>query len=65
MPASLMTSVCFGGPNLDVMYATSATFKLSEEQLSKHPFSGYVFKITSTDKSFKGFKPNYNIKLWK
>ena len=63
MPVSLVTSVCFGGPNMDVLYATSATFRLNEEQLSKQPFAGYVFKITSTDKSFKGCKTNYNIKL--
>lgn len=61
MPALLMTSVCFGGPNLDVMYATSAKIMLDDEQKSKHPFSGYVFKITSADNSFKGFKPNFNI----
>ena len=37
------TCLAFGGPEFDVLYVTSATVGLTEEQLSAHPGSGGVF----------------------
>jgi gluconolactonase len=48
MPALKPTSVAFGGPNLDVMYVTSAKFGLTKEELAKQPENGALFKITNT-----------------
>lgn len=63
MPTSMITSVCFGGPNLDEMYATSVKKFLDEERKATQPLAGYIFKITSSKSEFKGFQPNYNMKL--
>ncbi|MCC6195476.1 MAG: SMP-30/gluconolactonase/LRE family protein [Burkholderiales bacterium] len=43
MPVSQPTSCCFGGANLDVLYITSATQRLSAEQLAAEPLAGCVF----------------------
>lgn len=44
--ASKLTSVAFGGPNLDELYVTSANFGLSQEQLNAESDPGALFKIT-------------------
>jgi sugar lactone lactonase YvrE len=46
IPASQVTSVAFGGPQLDELYVTSANFFLSEEQQKRYPASGAVFRVT-------------------
>ncbi|XP_078683907.1 regucalcin-like [Branchiostoma floridae x Branchiostoma belcheri] len=40
------TSCCFGGPNLDVMYVTSARTGYSAEDIQKYPLSGCLFQVT-------------------
>lgn len=45
--ASKLTSVAFGGPNLDELYVTSAKFGLTPEQLSVDKDAGALFKITN------------------
>lgn len=40
-----MTSVTFGGPNLDIMYATSAEHFLSKEELASQPGAGCLFEV--------------------
>jgi L-arabinonolactonase len=45
MPVPRPTSCAFGGPHLDVMYVTSASFGLSEETLAKAPLSGAIFAL--------------------
>lgn len=44
--AKNVTSVAFGGPNLDVLYVTSSSLGLKEEDQKEQPNAGYVFKIT-------------------
>jgi sugar lactone lactonase YvrE len=44
VPASLVTSCTFGGPDLSDLYITSATVGLSEDDLLAHPMSGAVFR---------------------
>jgi sugar lactone lactonase YvrE len=39
------TACCFGGPNLDTLYVTTARYGLSPSQLAEQPFDGGVFAI--------------------
>ena len=59
----MVTSVCFGGPNLDEMYVTSAKKFLDDERKAQQPLAGYIFKVTSTKPDFRGHLPNFNMKL--
>ena len=43
MPVSQPTMCAFGGANLDTLYVTSATDKLSAAQLAKEPHAGGLF----------------------
>lgn len=45
LPVPRPTSCCFGGPNLDTLYVTSATVGLSPAELGEFPLSGSVFAI--------------------
>ncbi len=45
VPASYTTSCCFGGPNLDHLYITTARSDLEGERLSKQPHAGSVWAI--------------------
>jgi len=47
MPAQNITSIAFGGPNLDVMYVTSASDGLSDVQKAQQPAAGSLFQITN------------------
>lgn len=63
MPTSMVTSVCFGGPNLDEMYVTSIKKFLDEKRKAEEPLAGYIFKVTSTKKDFKGHLPNFALQF--
>ncbi|XP_076220993.1 LOW QUALITY PROTEIN: uncharacterized protein LOC116425964 [Nomia melanderi] len=43
--AQLITSVAFGGTDLDVLYVTSSRTGLSEDQLKEQPYAGYLFAV--------------------
>jgi sugar lactone lactonase YvrE len=45
LPVSKVTSVAFGGPNLDVLFITSAREGLSESELKEQPLAGGLFKV--------------------
>jgi sugar lactone lactonase YvrE len=45
LPVPRPTSCTFGGPNLDILYVTSARIRLSAHQLAEAPLSGGVFAI--------------------
>lgn len=45
VPAHQVTSVTFGGPDLDVLYVTTASFKLNDEQKSKKELVSGLYKI--------------------
>ena len=45
MPVPRPTSCCFGGPNLDILYVTSASVRLSEQALAEAPLSGSLFAM--------------------
>lgn len=60
IPALQVTSVAFGGPQLDELYVTSANIALSDEQLQKYPGSGATFRVTGV--GVKGY-PGQPLKL--
>ncbi len=41
----MTASCCFGGDNLDTLYVTSASVRLSADVLGKAPLSGSLFSI--------------------
>jgi sugar lactone lactonase YvrE len=49
LPVSNPTMCAFGGPNLDVLYVTSASRFLDDEQLCAQPLAGRVFTIHGLD----------------
>ncbi|XP_015116163.1 regucalcin [Diachasma alloeum] len=45
MPVMTVSSVAFGGPNLDILYVTSARDSLSPSELRAQPSAGSVFAV--------------------
>lgn len=45
LPVSRPTSCIFGGPALDVLYVTTATFRLSDADRAKQPLAGSVLAV--------------------
>lgn len=45
LPVSNPTCCCFGGRDLDVLYVSSATQRLTPEELAKQPLAGGVFAV--------------------
>ncbi|XP_063241868.1 regucalcin-like [Bacillus rossius redtenbacheri] len=60
VPSPQITSVTFGGPNLDELYITSGNFNLTEDVLGKYPHAGYTFRVTGV--GAKGY-PGRNVQL--
>lgn len=48
LPIRYPTMCSFGGPDLDILYVTSATFLMSEEELVQEPLAGALFAIEGT-----------------
>jgi len=53
IPALNVTSCAFGGKNLETLFITSASAGMSEEQISRFPESGGVFKVKPGVKGIK------------
>ena len=45
MPVQNPTCCCFGGKDLDILYVSSATQRLTPEDLAKQPLAGGVFAV--------------------
>jgi sugar lactone lactonase YvrE len=45
MPVSQPTCCAFGGPRMDILYITSASYRLPAEKLAKEPLAGALFAI--------------------
>jgi sugar lactone lactonase YvrE len=43
VPTSRVSSVMFGGPNLDLLFITTMFYNLSPEQLATQPLAGRLF----------------------
>lgn len=56
VPAPNVASCAFGGPNLELLYITTARAGLDEEQLKKYPLSGSVFVCKP---GARGIRANY------
>ena len=54
--AKRVTSCCFGGPNYEWMFVTTASMEAKEEELEKYPNSGDIFVIK--DLGARGAPPN-------
>ncbi|XP_050428277.1 uncharacterized protein LOC126838155 [Adelges cooleyi] len=48
LPAYQITSAAFGGPNMDELYVTTAGYQLTDEQYTRRPDSGSLFRILKT-----------------
>ncbi len=59
IPAGNATSCCFGGPDFNWLFVTSASFATSEEEWKTYPHSGGLFVVK--DLSAKG-APAYRFK---
>jgi len=57
-PTKNVTSVAFGGENLDILYVTSAKHFLSEEELKAQPTAGALFEVRNL--GTKGLAPGFN-----
>jgi len=53
MPASKVTSCCFGGENLDTLYITTAR---EHTDTTKEPLAGGIFQA---DVGARGYAPSY------
>jgi len=48
MPTDNVTSCAFGGPDLDILYVTTASIELSAEKLAAQPDAGHLFALYDT-----------------
>jgi D-xylonolactonase len=46
LPATQITSMAFGGKDLDLLLVTSARVGLDAETLTRHPLAGSAFLLT-------------------
>ncbi|XP_046985611.1 regucalcin-like [Schistocerca americana] len=53
MPALLVTSVAWGGPDLSDLYVTTSRMGLTQEQLQQTPLAGCVIRVTGLGVSGK------------
>jgi gluconolactonase len=59
IPASRVTSVTFGGHNLDILYVTTSRLGLSDEEKKQQPLAGSVFAVSGLGVS--ALAPAHNI----
>jgi sugar lactone lactonase YvrE len=55
VPATQVTSCCFGGPDMSELFITTAQYAMDAEALSKDPLAGSLFRVKT---SFKGSVSN-------
>ena len=45
LPVSCVTSCAFGGPDLDQLYVTSGSYRLTAAELAEQPLAGSLFRV--------------------
>ncbi|KAK7079237.1 hypothetical protein SK128_006064 [Halocaridina rubra] len=55
IPSKSTTSTCWGGPDYDILYVTSGTLKLFQQEIADNPNAGGTFAISGT--GCKGLPP--------
>ena len=55
VPATQVTSCCFGGPDMSELYITTAQYGMDADTLSRDPLAGSLFRVKT---SFKGSASN-------
>ncbi|HIC31487.1 MAG TPA: SMP-30/gluconolactonase/LRE family protein [Flavobacteriaceae bacterium] len=55
VPAHNVTACAFGGENLDILYITTSTNDMTEEERKKHPLAGSIFKYKPGVKGVTAF----------
>ena len=55
VPATQVTSCCFGGPDMSELYITTAQYAMDADTLSRDPLAGSLFRVKTT---FKGSASN-------
>ena len=56
VPAHNVTSCAFGGPELDILYITTASVDMTDEEKKKYPMAGSLFAVKP---GVKGVKSTY------
>jgi L-arabinonolactonase len=46
VPVPNVTSCCFGGPELDTLYITTARFTMSDAELERHSSAGGIYAVS-------------------
>ena len=49
LPVIKPTSCCFGTPNYNILYVTTAIFNAPQDELTQYPLSGSIFAVTELD----------------
>ena len=52
IPATHVTSCCFGGPGLDTLFITTSRFNLSRDDLARYPLSGALLALKTPCSGF-------------
>ena len=52
VPASLVTSCAFGGPQMDTLYITTASLGFDEQQRIDQPLAGRLFQLKTNTRGF-------------
>ena len=55
LPVKQVTSCCFGGADMDILYITTARYAMTQEALLNEPLAGSLFKVKT---NFTGSKSN-------
>lgn len=53
VPAHNVTSCAFGGENLDILYVTTSSLDMNEEEQNKYPLAGSIFRVNPGVKGVK------------
>lgn len=65
IPAVESTSVFFGGQNYDQLFVTTGNDSIPENEKSKYPNAGKVFRVTSDKHILKAAGPGRRFKMTK